>query len=193
MFLCVTSCVCFFFFQAEDGIRDYKVTGVQTCALPISPFSASASIWLARSSSARVIFSALAWMFSGSDSQAARRRKGASRRTRMGRSYGISTEGGNNPPLHLQGRGTGRSLVEGPCCVRRTAPPGFARSPSREISGRNKGKVGSFCCPVLPVPLEPLLLPGAARTALLAYLILPVRVGIKLQSRAPRYRWHLWL
>src|SRR2546426_7649822 len=28
-------CVIFFFFQAEDGIRDYKVTGVQTCALPI--------------------------------------------------------------------------------------------------------------------------------------------------------------
>src|SRR5205807_9204308 len=26
-----------FFFQAEDGIRDYKVTGVQTCALPICP------------------------------------------------------------------------------------------------------------------------------------------------------------
>src|SRR5688500_12572224 len=26
----------FFFFQAEDGIRDYKLTGVQTCALPIS-------------------------------------------------------------------------------------------------------------------------------------------------------------
>src|SRR5256885_10228486 len=25
----------FVFFQAEDGIRDYKVTGVQTCALPI--------------------------------------------------------------------------------------------------------------------------------------------------------------
>src|SRR2546426_3475096 len=28
--------VIIFFFQAEDGIRDYKVTGVQTCALPIS-------------------------------------------------------------------------------------------------------------------------------------------------------------
>src|SRR5438552_6478780 len=27
---------CFFFFQAEDGIRDDLVTGVQTCALPIS-------------------------------------------------------------------------------------------------------------------------------------------------------------
>src|SRR5688500_19540250 len=31
--------VFFFFFQAEDGIRDYKVTGVQTCALPIWPTS----------------------------------------------------------------------------------------------------------------------------------------------------------
>src|SRR2546429_6910844 len=29
------NCVCFFF-QAEDGIRDVAVTGVQTCALPIS-------------------------------------------------------------------------------------------------------------------------------------------------------------
>src|SRR5256885_6358041 len=34
------SALCFFFFQAEDGIRDYKVTGVQTCALPISYFCA---------------------------------------------------------------------------------------------------------------------------------------------------------
>src|SRR5256885_4675943 len=32
----VYSLLLFFFFQAEDGIRDYKVTGVQTCALPIS-------------------------------------------------------------------------------------------------------------------------------------------------------------
>src|SRR5258708_30823549 len=29
----------FFFFQAEDGIRDDLVTGVQTCALPISSIS----------------------------------------------------------------------------------------------------------------------------------------------------------
>src|SRR5207248_3552511 len=29
-------CFFFFFFQAEDGIRDRTVTGVQTCALPIS-------------------------------------------------------------------------------------------------------------------------------------------------------------
>src|SRR5260370_22970100 len=33
MCTCVLSC--FFFFQAEDGIRDSSVTGVQTCALPI--------------------------------------------------------------------------------------------------------------------------------------------------------------
>src|ERR1022692_4275301 len=34
--VCDVPCVFFFFFfQAEDGIRDYKVTGVQTCALPI--------------------------------------------------------------------------------------------------------------------------------------------------------------
>src|SRR5256885_8221073 len=32
---CSSRSVIFFFFQAEDGIRDYKVTGVQTCALPI--------------------------------------------------------------------------------------------------------------------------------------------------------------
>src|SRR2546430_11126940 len=32
----LTAVVVFFFFQAEDGIRDLTVTGVQTCALPIS-------------------------------------------------------------------------------------------------------------------------------------------------------------
>src|SRR2546426_12462203 len=34
----------FFFFQAEDGIRDYKVTGVQTCALPIAALLALSSV-----------------------------------------------------------------------------------------------------------------------------------------------------
>src|SRR5690606_39300442 len=33
----------FFFFQAEDGIRDFHVTGVQTCALPIC----NHALWLA--------------------------------------------------------------------------------------------------------------------------------------------------
>src|SRR5699024_11961993 len=34
----------FFFFQAEDGIRDRNVTGVQTCALPICDSSAKRAI-----------------------------------------------------------------------------------------------------------------------------------------------------
>src|SRR3989442_14712186 len=34
----------FFFFQAEDGIRDADVTGVQTCALPISTNTADGSV-----------------------------------------------------------------------------------------------------------------------------------------------------
>src|SRR5438876_6718936 len=36
MITVVSIFLCFFFFQAEDGIRDGRVTGVQTCALPIS-------------------------------------------------------------------------------------------------------------------------------------------------------------
>src|SRR5690606_40813121 len=40
--VCVICKLCklffFFFFQAEDGIRDFHVTGVQTCALPILIF-----------------------------------------------------------------------------------------------------------------------------------------------------------
>src|SRR2546429_3717279 len=36
--------VSFFFFQAEDGIRDVAVTGVQTCALPI--WDAGSACWL---------------------------------------------------------------------------------------------------------------------------------------------------
>src|SRR5947207_11928291 len=34
-----------FFFQAEDGIRDHCVTGVQTCALPISAGKLRPELW----------------------------------------------------------------------------------------------------------------------------------------------------
>src|SRR3712207_2429101 len=37
----------FFFFQAEDGIRDIGVTGVQTCALPISGRRAALKLFVA--------------------------------------------------------------------------------------------------------------------------------------------------
>src|SRR3712207_8974259 len=51
-----------FFFQAEDGIRDIGVTGVQTCALPISPVHAghldllpvARQLWKHRTGSARL-------------------------------------------------------------------------------------------------------------------------------------------
>src|SRR5690606_40998063 len=39
----VVGVVVLFFFQAEDGIRDFHVTGVQTCALPISRPAVSAA------------------------------------------------------------------------------------------------------------------------------------------------------
>src|SRR3990172_12697951 len=44
MHFCQRHCSQFFFFQAEDGIRDVAVTGVQTCALPISWFGPRRSI-----------------------------------------------------------------------------------------------------------------------------------------------------
>src|SRR5690606_40673067 len=44
----------FFFFQAEDGIRDFHVTGVQTCALPIS--FASLGAWTVMVSAAILDF-----------------------------------------------------------------------------------------------------------------------------------------
>src|SRR5690606_40020758 len=44
--------VLLFFFQAEDGIRDFHVTGVQTCALPIYPASrCRSSVFSCRNSS----------------------------------------------------------------------------------------------------------------------------------------------
>src|SRR5690348_18191953 len=44
----------FFFFQAEDGIRDRRVTGVQTCALPISAADAAAHLRHGLGSGARL-------------------------------------------------------------------------------------------------------------------------------------------
>src|SRR5690606_39354149 len=44
----------FFFFQAEDGIRDFHVTGVQTCALPILAQSVSRRLSSDRSGGAQL-------------------------------------------------------------------------------------------------------------------------------------------
>src|SRR5207244_7514492 len=49
-------CVSVFFFQAEDGIRDDLVTGVQTCALPISvALPERSSLGMMRSTSTRTV------------------------------------------------------------------------------------------------------------------------------------------
>ena len=54
-----------FFFQAEDGIRDYDVTGVQTCALPIccAPKPSSTKTMLV--AMARIVCSKAHWMTCG--------------------------------------------------------------------------------------------------------------------------------
>src|SRR5260370_40484904 len=52
--------MCFFFFQAEDGIRDSSVTGVQTCALPISPCSIFIGMHARKNEELRKL--ALAWL-----------------------------------------------------------------------------------------------------------------------------------
>src|SRR5699024_6701474 len=53
--------ISFFFFQAEDGIRDRNVTGVQTCALPISTFAGISSSRDAWSSGARLAKISVTW------------------------------------------------------------------------------------------------------------------------------------
>src|SRR6266446_2632707 len=68
----------FFFFQAEDGIRDYKVTGVQTCALPISTILG-------------------AWKFNPDDSDDPSKRRQDSRGSNGGNSGGRGRMGGGWP------------------------------------------------------------------------------------------------
>src|SRR5260370_30215707 len=53
----------FFFFQAEDGIRDSSVTGVQTCALPIFSTGGQMSLRIPKRAflTALVMLSVVAW------------------------------------------------------------------------------------------------------------------------------------
>src|SRR2546430_8608493 len=58
----------FFFFQAEDGIRDLTVTGVQTCALPIFPEWAQTAVIYSRgylSHQAKVPLASVEWVQAG--------------------------------------------------------------------------------------------------------------------------------
>src|SRR2546427_587775 len=67
----------FFFFQAEDGIRDLTVTGVQTCALPICS-TATSPVALAISRS----LASVSWTASAVSSRSEERRVGKECRSR---------------------------------------------------------------------------------------------------------------
>src|SRR5258708_17453984 len=67
--VCRVSSVFFFFFQAEDGIRDDLVTGVQTCALPIWPERGRRR----RGAGSGLGRRALQWLFPGAQVHRARR------------------------------------------------------------------------------------------------------------------------
>src|SRR2546429_7195085 len=83
----------FFFFQAEDGIRDVAVTGVQTCALPICPW---------RSHPARVVECARPARPPAGCCPATARRRPAARRCRS--AVGEGRGGGSG---RASGRGRG--------------------------------------------------------------------------------------
>src|SRR5256886_8307680 len=52
-----------FFFQAEDGIRDLTVTGVQTCALPIysRSWSPGSTLFVASEKNASIVWTTISW------------------------------------------------------------------------------------------------------------------------------------
>src|SRR5256885_3679297 len=93
----MVSIVCFsffFFFQAEDGIRDYKVTGVQTCALPIFQACSTSAGSSAKRTAASGVTGVPAWIaairrgVSGSSADHAARRSEERRVGEEGRSRG---------------------------------------------------------------------------------------------------------
>src|SRR5258708_24359457 len=70
VYLMLVVFVFFFFFQAEDGIRDDLVTGVQTCALPISPSTPPATTALPAPSPRSTPYAAPATTTTGARSDA---------------------------------------------------------------------------------------------------------------------------
>src|SRR5207248_5869207 len=113
------SALFYFFFQAEDGIRDRTVTGVQTCALPIFVGSA-----LVSSGAAGVETSALPtrgrWRSRGRSARSGRRLRSEERRVgkECGSWWGRESEKEKTGDVGAVCRvmdGVGRSLLR-PCC-----------------------------------------------------------------------------
>src|SRR2546426_12833959 len=108
----------FFFFQAEDGIRDYKVTGVQTCALPISPVPREAQ----RAAPVRPAVQRVAWpglpaagrrVGRGEARRGARRRGGRGAGEGGGGGGGGPGTGGGPGPRVRRGRRVGGGRAHG--------------------------------------------------------------------------------
>src|SRR2546429_20811 len=83
-----------FFFQAEDGIRDVAVTGVQTCALPISLRAERAHLRLSYDWSG----------FAGIDQESFGHRSGMERNERLGLRQTTACRASSRPPLRLSSR-----------------------------------------------------------------------------------------
>src|SRR5438445_9752122 len=104
----------FFFFQAEDGIRDIGVTGVQTCALPIFSYSRASR---KNTSCSR---SELAW---------SRLPEGSSASTRLGSCTRARATAQRccSPPDNSIGR----------CDMRPASPTSESTSSARDVAGRD--------------------------------------------------------
>src|SRR5206468_5506132 len=101
----------FFFFQAEDGIRDLIVTGVQTCALPISSTFSSCR---RASATEKVLVDELLDEHLLGGARAAARREGARRGVRRGARGG----GGRAQIGRASCRGRGGGWGGGGGCVK---------------------------------------------------------------------------
>src|SRR2546422_6965868 len=75
----------FFFFQAEDGIRDVAVTGVQTCALPIYSSSSLTSCSKSNGRAGRISARTTACESSSIQNDPDMRRKSRSEERRVGK------------------------------------------------------------------------------------------------------------
>src|SRR2546427_13226832 len=94
----------FFFFQAEDGIRDLTVTGVQTCALPISAGTMRPAVRV----TAFDVLGNAATGFAGDVTLAITAGTGTGGATLLGTTTGTAVNGGaifSNPSLDPAGGG----------------------------------------------------------------------------------------
>src|SRR3989441_2719325 len=109
----------FFFFQAEDGIRDKLVTGVQTCALPISPDGTCVRDYVHVADLADAHVGALRFL----------EERGSSDRFNLGTGRGASVKN----VLEAARRVTGRRIAADVVSRRPGDPPQLVADPTRAV------------------------------------------------------------